>query len=83
MANVEREIYVTGMNTGVFMTKTTTGDEMIKLTAKYEYKTDTGRKINIGDKLTYRGHIPGGWVMVEFPDGHEEPTHPKVYEELQ
>ena len=55
----------------------------LELTTKFEYKTDTGRVLVVGDKVEYLCHIPGGWVNIRFADGTEEFAHPKAFLELQ
>ena len=55
----------------------------LQLTTKYEYKTDAGHLLAVGDKVEYLGHRPGGWVNIRLVDGTEETAHPRAFEELQ
>lgn len=45
-------------------------------------ETDLGRKLNIGDVVRYKCHVPGGMVKVVFPDGLVGVAHPLIFKEL-
>lgn len=45
-------------------------------------ETEAGRKLKPGDKVIYRGHVPGG-VKIEMPDGLTDIAHHMCFKELR
>lgn len=45
--------------------------------------TETGEALEIGDKVKYIYHIPGGMVKIEMPDGTRHIAHPLCFKELR
>ncbi len=56
---------------------------MIKMTSDRPGRTDSGREIQVGTEVIYRGHTVGGNVLVTLPDGANEIMHPHYFETLR
>lgn len=55
----------------------------MKMRVAHAGETDTGRKVEVGTEVEYRGHVRGGMVRVRFDDGSTAIMHPHCFEELR
>ena len=55
----------------------------LTLTIVFECIAESGRKLVPGDTCEYRGHVAGGMVRVELPDGTTDVIHPHATKELR
>jgi hypothetical protein len=46
-------------------------------------ETEKGIALDVGMKVEYRGHIPGGNVKITLPNGETDVAHPLCFEELR
>ena len=55
----------------------------MQMTSDKPGKTEKGRDVPAGTTVEYCGHVPGGMVLVRFPDGKAEVMHPHCFPELR
>jgi hypothetical protein len=56
---------------------------MLTLNVVAKGETELGTILNIGDKVEYLGHIPGGMVKIKLPHGETDIAHPGCFKELR
>ncbi len=56
---------------------------MLELNVSHKGETEKGLPLQIGDKVEYIGHIPGGMVKIKTLAGNEDIAHPLCFKELR
>lgn len=55
----------------------------MELTVANRGITEDGTYLEVGDKVRYLSHIPGGMVKIRLRDGTETVAHPLCFSELR
>jgi hypothetical protein len=54
-----------------------------ELTSDHAGETEAGIAVPAGTTVEYRGHLPGGIISVQLPDGTIAIMHPHCFPELR